>query len=187
MDPVLLSIQLMLGGLGVLGVATGDPTVIAEHAGRFLGCVLLTVFVSCLKPRLVVKYSPAFYILTLLLLGLVLIIGISPDGSESKRWLDLRFFTFQPSEIMKVAVIAYLATFFHNHLEQTPVGRPTLVIGLACGLIILQPDLGTSVFIFLLALGIMFIGPVKPQKVFAVGGLALVVGVMLGSLLLSDF
>lgn len=187
MDPVLLTIQLMLGGLGVLGVATGDPSVVLEHASRFLGCVLLTVAVSHIKPRLVVRFSPAFYLGTLFLLILVLIIGISPVGSDSKRWLDLGFFTFQPSEIMKVAVIAYLATFFHNHIEQTPIGRPTLVIGVACGLIVLQPDLGTSVFIFLLALGIMFIGPVKPQKVFAVGSFALVVGALMGSLLLSDF
>src|SRR5690554_2511828 len=104
MDPVLLTIQLMLGGLGILGVATGDPTVLVEHAGRFLGCVLVTVLVSFVKPRLVVKYSPALYLGTLALLILVLINGISPVGSESKRWLDLGLFTFQPSELMKVAV-----------------------------------------------------------------------------------
>ena len=187
MDPVLLTIQVMLGGLGLLGVATGDPTVMFEHGTRFLGGLLLTIAVSHIKPRVVIKYSPVLYIGTLLLLVLVLFIGVSPVGSDSKRWLDLGVFTFQPSEIMKVAVIAYLAAFFHNHIDQAPAWRPILVIGAACGLIVLQPDLGTSVFIFLLALGIMFIGPVKPQKVIAVGALALVVGGLLGSLLLSDF
>lgn len=187
MDPVLLTIQLLLGALGILGVATGDPAVLTEHAGRFLGALLITVFVSFIRPRTVVKLSPAIYVSLLVLLLLVLFIGVSPEGSQSNRWLLIGSFTFQPSELMKVAVIAYLAAFFHNHFDRTPIWKPTAVIGLACGLIILQPDLGTSVFIFLLALGIMFIGPVRPQKVFAVGGLTMVVGVMFGSLFLSDF
>ncbi len=187
MDPVLLTIQLLLGALGILGVATGDPAVLTEHAGRFLGALLLTVLVSFIRPRTVVKLSPAIYVSLLLMLVLVLFIGVSPEGSQSNRWLLIGGFTFQPSELMKVAVIAYLAAFFHNHFDRTPIWKPTAVIGLACGLIILQPDLGTSVFVFLLALGIMFIGPVPAQKVFAVGGLTVVVGVMFGSLFLSDF
>ncbi len=187
MDPVLLSIQLLLGFIGILGVATGEPSVVVEHAGRFLGAFLLTLVVGRMKPSAIVRLSPFAYVVTLGLLILVLFKGISPDGSASHRWLDLGFFTLQPSELMKVAVIAYLASFFHNHLGNTPVWRPTLVIGLACGLILLQPDLSTSVFTFLMALGIMFIGPVKPGKVLAVGGLALVVGVLVGSMLLSDF
>lgn len=187
MDPVLLTIQLLLGGLGILGVATGDPSVMVEHAGRFLGAFVLTLIASLIKPRTVVKLSPAIYVSLLVLLILVLIVGVSPEGSQSNRWLLIGGFTLQPSELMKVAVIAYLAAFFHNHFDRTPIWKPTLVIGLASGLIILQPDLGTSVFIFLLALGIMFIGPVKPQTVFAVAGLALAVGVMFGSLFLSDF
>ncbi len=187
MDPVLITIQLLLGALGILGVATGDPALLNEHTGRFLGAFLLTVFVSFIKPRAIVKLSPAIYLSLLLLLVLTLVRGVSPEGSQSNRWLDLGVFTFQASEFMKVAVIAYLAGFFHNHLDQTPIWRPTVVIGVACGLIILQPDLGTSVFVFLLALGIMFIGPVRPQKVFAVAGFALVIGGLFGSLFLSDF
>lgn len=187
MDRVLLTIQILLGALGILGVATGEPALFGEHAGRVLFGILLTFAVAAIRPRTVVRLSPFIYVTMLLLLVAVLIFGISPEGSQSNRWLDLGLFTLQPSELMKVAVIAYLATFFHNHLVDTPAWRPTIVIGIACGLIVLQPDLGTSVFIFLLAMGIMFIGPVKPQKVIAVGALALVLGGLIGSLLLSDF
>src|SRR5690625_4615629 len=169
MDPVLLTIQVLLGALGILGVATGDPALFGEQTGRVLLGVLLTMLVAAVRPRTVVKLSPFIYVTLLGLLIAVLIVGISPDGSQSNRWLDLGLFTLQPSELMKVAVIAYLATFFHNHLVDTPAWRPTVVIGLACGLVVLQPDLATSVVIFFLALGILFIGPVKHQMVIAVG------------------
>lgn len=187
MDTVLLTVQLLLGALGVLGVATGDPELLGGHTVRFLGGLLITMAVARLRPRTVVRLSPWLYLFTLLLLALVLVIGISPAGSDSRRWLDLGLFTLQPSELMKVAVVAYLAAFFNNHVENTPAWRPTVVIGVACGFIVLEPDLGTSMFIFLLALGIMFVGPVKTRKVLAVGFLAAVLGSLFGSLFLSDF
>lgn len=188
MDPVLLTIQALLMALGILGVATGEPAVTVEHAVRAAFCLVLTVVVSRIRPAHVVRLAPFAYVTLLILLVLVLFIGLSPEGSDSRRWIELPGgFTLQPSELMKVAVIAYLAAFFHNHMGNTPAWRPTLVIGIACGLILLEPDLGTSVFIFLMALGIMFAGPVPLRKIIAVSTFALVVGTVVGSLFLSDF
>ncbi len=155
MDPLLLAAQLTLGVLGVLGVATASPENAFDHLWRMALAVALTFIVSRISPQRVVRFSASFFLGVLALLVLVLFVGVSPDGSEANRWLDLRFFTLQPSELMKVAVIAYLTAFFHNHLSSFQVWRPMFMVGLAVALIVAEPNISTAIFIFLLALAIM--------------------------------
>ncbi len=155
MDPLLLAAQLTLGALGVLGVATANPDVAFDHFWRVALAVIFTFFIARLSPRRVVRLSTGFFLGVLVLLALVLLIGVSPDGSDANRWLDLGFFTLQPSELMKVAVIAYLTAFFYNHLSSFQVWRPMLLISVAVGLIIAEPNISTAIFVFFLSLAIM--------------------------------
>ena len=155
MDPLLMAAQLTLGALGVLGVATANPEAWFDHLLRVVVALVITVFVSRLSPLRVVGLSKGFCITVLLLLVAVLFVGIEPEGSDAKRWLDLGIFTLQPSELMKVAVIAYLTAFFHNHLANWQVWRPLFIVGLAVGLILAEPNVSTAIFIFLLGLAVM--------------------------------
>ena len=110
MDRYLLTIQIVLGAFGVLAVATGRPELGLEQAARVILGLLATIFVARIPAIQIVKISPYAYILTLFLLLAVIFFGSSPIGSESKRWLSIGESTFQPSEFMKVAIIAYLAS-----------------------------------------------------------------------------
>src|SRR5690606_20332363 len=132
-DRPLFAAQLLLGALGMVGVAAGsvEPVSATGHGLRVLAAVAVTLLVARISVKAVLKLSPFVFVLTLGLLVAVLFAGISPAGSESKRWLDLGVFTLQPSEFMKVAVIAYLAAFFYNPLGDWHIWRPMLVIGLA--------------------------------------------------------
>ncbi len=150
-----MAAQLTLGVLGVLGVATASPEDWSAHLLRVLVALAVTVLVARISPQRVVKLSPTFYVGVLLLLAAVIVVGIEPEGSDAKRWLDLGPFTLQPSELMKVAVIAYLTAFFHNHLGDWQIWRPLLVVGLAVGLIVAEPNVSTALFIFLLGLSVM--------------------------------
>ncbi|MEX2535922.1 MAG: FtsW/RodA/SpoVE family cell cycle protein [Trueperaceae bacterium] len=187
MDPLLLIIQLLLGALGILGVATGEPGLAVDHGLRFLAAFLLTVLVSRIKPTSVVRYSPAAYVGVLALLGLVLIIGSSPEGSESKRWLLIGGISLQPSELMKVTVIAYLTAFFHNHLGDWQIWRPMLVIGLAAGLIVVEPDVSTSAFLFALAFAIMIAAGTSLARLVAISTAAAVIALLVAGSYLSQF
>ncbi len=187
MDRLLLSIQILLCALGVIGVAAGEPSEMSGHLVRVAACLPITFIVSRIKPQAIVRMAPAAYVVLLVALLLVLFIGISPPGSDSRRWLDLGVFTFQPSELMKVAVIAYLASFFSRRPADTPVWRPTIMIGLACILVLFEPDIGTTAFIFLLALGTMLAGPVPLRKILAIGTFTLAAGVMAGTIFLSGY
>ena len=155
MDPFLVAAQLTLGALGVLGVATAAPELAFDHLGRVVFAFLITALVSRVSPQRVVKLSAPFFLGVLALLVLVLFIGVSPDGSDANRWLDLGFFTLQPSELMKVAVIAYLTAFFYNHLGGVEVWRPLVMVGIAVSLIAAEPNISTALFIFLLGLAVM--------------------------------
>src|SRR5690606_25174092 len=128
MDRTVLFVQLALGALGIVGVAGREPGDAFEHGTRVLLALLLTVVISRLSPKVVTKLSPWLFVGVFGLLVAVLFVGVSPEGSESKRWLDLGGFTLQPSEFMKIAVIAYLTAFFHNHLGDWHIWRPMLVI-----------------------------------------------------------
>jgi len=154
-DPLLMAAQLTLGALGVLGVATANPEGWTDHLARVGVALVITVFAARLSPLRVVRLSKGFCITVLLLLVAVLFVGVSPEGSDARRWLDLGVFTLQPSELMKVAVIAYLTAFFHNHLANWQVWRPLFIVGLAVGLILAEPNVSTAIFIFLLGLAIM--------------------------------
>lgn len=187
MDPVLLTVQLMLGALGVLGVATSAPDLALEHALRFAACLAVTVVVARVPPRTIVKASPFAYVTVLALLVAVLFVGSSPSGSESRRWILIGSFALQPSELMKVTVIAYLTAFFHNHLGEWEIWRPMVVIGAAAGLIVAEPDVSTALFIFALAFAIMLAAGTTLTRLVSISTAAALIAVLVAGPYLSQF
>lgn len=178
MDPVLIGVQLALGALGVLGVSASEPGQGLEHGLRVLFALGVTLVVSRVSPKGIVRLSPFAYVTVLLLLVLVLFVGISPTGSTAKRWLLIGNFTLQPSEFMKVTVIAYLAAFFYNHLGDWQIWRPMLVIGLAAGAIVVEPDISTALFIFLLAMAMMLAAGTSFVRLLSIGTFAAIIAVV---------
>jgi cell division protein FtsW len=187
MDRTLILIQLLLGAFGILGVATGEPSLALEHGLRFAACFGLTMFVGRIKPRAIIRLSPLAYGVVLALLVAVLFIGVSPAGSESKRWLLIGNFSLQPSELMKVTVVAYLAAFFHNHLGNWQIWRPIVVIGIAAALIVVEPDVSTALFLFLLAFGIMVAAGTSMVRLISIFTAAAFVAALVAGAYLSQF
>ena len=90
--------------------------------------------------------SPAFYFLSLLLLVAVLVVGKKLNGARS--WFGLGYFNFQPSEIAKIASILLLSKYLSQENRTYLVFKDFLMAGVIMGvpmfLIILQPDMGTT-------------------------------------------
>ncbi len=105
---------------------------------------------------------------------LVLVLGAAARGS--KRWIELPFFTFQPSELGKLLLIVALAGFVIDRARrQSDVQRTArlLLMGLIpAGLVILQPDLGTGLVYGVITLTVLFIGGISWTHFAALGGLA---------------
>ena len=115
------------------------------------------------------------YFISLFLLLLVEFFGIS--GMGAVRWLDLGFMRLQPSELVKVTVIMFLASYY-DWLPRNKISNvvwiivPLLIILLPVFLVVRQPDLGTALLIFLGGLSIMFIAGVS-WFYFAFSGLGI--------------
>lgn len=129
-------------------------------------------------------------------IALVLVLGAAARGS--RRWIELPFFTFQPSEIGKVLLIAALAGFVIDRARRIPERQRTarlLVLGLApAALVFLQPDIGTGVVFVVITLAVLFIAGVRWTHFAALGGLAvaavtiaLVVAPAVGLPVLKDY
>jgi rod shape determining protein RodA len=105
---------------------------------------------------------------------LVLMFGAAARGS--RRWIELPYFRFQPSELAKLLLIVALAAFV---IERTRRGTPIrqtlriLALGLApAALVFLQPDLGTGIVLVVITLTILFLAGVPWPHFAAIGGLA---------------
>ncbi|TMJ10583.1 MAG: putative lipid II flippase FtsW [Bacillati bacterium ANGP1] len=112
------------------------------------------------------RLTPWLLIMAILSLTLVLMPGIGRVAGGARRWIVLAGpFAFQPAEGAKLALALYLA---HVLTKRGPglgdpraVSSPLLVTTLISGLILLQPDMGTSLLVALLAAAVFFIGGVR--------------------------
>jgi len=191
-DYILIFVTVCLVSFGVtmvfsaspgLGLSVGDAFYYVKRHLFYL-FIGLGAFWFALKSNLQNWKRWSFFIFAASLVSLLLVliphIGLELNGS--KRWIDLGFFTIQPSEIAKFAVILFLATILSN--EKVKLGDfwrwffPLLcVVLLVAGLIMLEPDLGTSIIVVAIALIMFFIAGAKLTHLSALGGLG-VLGVI---------
>lgn len=113
---------------------------------------------------------------TFLLLLLVFVPGIGRTANGASRWIDLRIFTFQPSELAKFVLIAYAAYGVDRKGENPRAGwrffLPMLaVMGVFVALVLKEPDFGMAVVITASFLALLFVGGL-PWKVLAAIGSA---------------
>lgn len=114
-------------------------------------------------------YGGWFFALGGVLLILVLVPGVGVKVNGSTRWIALPGFRFQVSEAVKLSVVIYMAGFVTRHREQVTekaagLVRPLVWIVIACGLLLLEPDMGTAVVILVIAMGMMFLGGARLKQ-----------------------
>jgi cell division protein FtsW len=98
------------------------------------------------------KYVPILLLVAFVLLLAVLIPGIGLRINGARRWLGAGPLTFQPSEVMKLALVLYVARYLADHPKRMrgfrqAIAPVAVVAGPACLLIVVEPDLGTALVI----------------------------------------
>ena len=153
-DYVLVFSILILGLVSILAMYSTDGGEFNYHTNshilRFCVFFCLFFFISLIQVRFWHDQSYLIYILFFILLVCVKYFGLTSSGS--KRWLDLYFMNLQPSELMKVGLILFLAKYYHRvSIENMNSIRYlfTPIIALVAPLLLVatQPDLGTSILI----------------------------------------
>ncbi len=162
-----------IGCLTLYSAAGGKITPWAlNQAIRFcIGFVTMLV-AALIPPEFYYKTATPFYIITLLLLIVVEVAG--HRGMGAQRWINLGFFKLQPSELMKIAIVLELARYFsitpfENIRTLKGLIIPAIIVGAPVGLIILQPDLGTSLMILFCAVILFYLAGVQWWKFALVG------------------
>jgi rod shape determining protein RodA len=121
------------------------------------------------------KYTRHLYVINLLMLGLVLVLGHTAMGAQ--RWINIGPFVFQPSEFAKLIIIVTLADFLagrEGKLRNLKELIPCFVfVGVPMVLILLQPDLGTSLVFIAVLFGMLFIAAGRPLLVCGIFGAGL--------------
>ena len=153
-DYILVVSILVLGIISMFAMYSTDGGEFKYHTNSHIlrFCVFFALFflVSLIQIRFWHDQSYLIYIsLFLLLLG-VKYFGLTSSGS--KRWLDLYFMNLQPSELMKVGLILFLAKYYHRvSIENMNTLRylftPIIALIAPILLVATQPDLGTSILI----------------------------------------
>ncbi len=179
----LLAVVLVLMLTGVVMVLSASPIVGINHGGepllyfrRHLYSVGLAVIVLLVTLGIDYQFWRRLAIpivaVSMMLLVAVLLVGDTVYGS--KRWLDFGFFHVQPSEIAKLAVVIAVAAFLERHYHELAVShrslRPLLlVLGGGCALVLLQPDLGTTLILVAIAAGMIFAVGVPSRYLLRLG------------------
>lgn len=145
---VLLVVIACIGFIMLVSASNGsfEPWASRQMIRFVLGFALMLI-VALIDLRIWLKYAYLIYLLSVGLLGAVEVIGST--GMGAKRWIDLGFFQFQPSELVKLAMVLALARYFHG-VTHTEVRRvaflipPLLMVAAPAVLMLRQPDLGTA-------------------------------------------
>jgi rod shape determining protein RodA len=151
----------------------------SRHVVRFcLGLALIYVVVL-VDIRWWMRAAYPFYLGVLVLLALVPLIGVENGGAQ--RWLGFGEYSFQPSEIMKIALVLALARYY-QWLPPEKVWRPDamlpplVMVGLPTVLALAQPDLGTAALFGIVGCGIMFLAGVS--WVYFIGAVVGIIAVL---------
>ena len=153
-DYVLVFSILILGIISMFAMYSTDGGEFKYHTNshilRFFVFFCLFFLVSLIQIRFWHDQSYLIYILFFILLLGVKYFGLTSSGS--KRWLDLYFMNLQPSELMKVGLILFLAKYYHRvSIENMNSIRylflPIIALIAPLLLVATQPDLGTSILI----------------------------------------
>jgi rod shape determining protein RodA len=176
---VITSITLV-GVIALYSVAGGslDPWA-SRHVARYCIGLALLFAIVLVDIRWWLRAAYPLYFVALILLALVIVIGVESGGA--KRWLGWGEFSFQPSEMMKIALVLAIARYY-QWLSPRQVSwpwaviPPLLMIGIPVVLALDQPDLGTAALFGIVGGGLLFLAGVS--WLYFLGGLAAVIAVL---------
>lgn len=139
--------------LGLLGREGADFTYVTlKQFGILVAGLIVMYIVSKINYRIWRRLAPIIFLLTLILTALVFSPSLGIELGGAKRWLGLKVFSFQPSELLKLGAVMFLAAWFsvRRRAQSALTGFWVflLVIGLCAGLILAQPDTGTFMILF---------------------------------------
>ncbi|AAC22792.1 cell division protein (ftsW) [Haemophilus influenzae Rd KW20] len=171
-----------------------DPFYFAKRDAIYVLLSLLTCYISLqISSSQWEKWHAKIFLFSVILLLLVPFIGTSVNGA--KRWISLGILNFQPAEFAKLALTCFLASYFTRRYDEVrsrhvSIFKPFIVMLVLGCFLLLQPDLGSTVVLFIIMSGMLFIVGAKILQfvgLIALGGILFVWLVLTASYRLKRF
>ena len=178
-DWTLLGIVLLIASIGILniysttsgGEISGTPLYLKQIFWLLIGLAVM-VAIAFTEYRFYSDFAYIVYTVAFFFLLVVMGYGIITSGAQ--RWIKIGSISFQPSEFVKISLILALAKFFQRppvregySLKDLPL--PFLLLLLPTGLILKQPDLGTSIILLLVFFSILIFVKIRWTSLLTIG------------------
>ena len=173
LDYILLVCIFLLGFISFATMYSTDGGEILFHTKshflKFIVFSLLMIVISLFNIRIWFSLGYIIYIIIVGMLVWTAIFGITASGSQ--RWINLYFINIQPSELMKIFIILCLAKYFHRiKLENVnslyALITSLVIIFIPMSLVIIQPDLGTSLLISISGISVLWFAGLNHKYFF---------------------
>ena len=151
---------------------------LSRHAMQIGIAVLAALVVVQIPVAVWEKAAPYLFVAALVLLVLVLVPFIGKVVNNSRRWIPLGFINFQPSELAKVAMAMYAASYMTRKMDVKEnfvraVWPMAVALGFTGFLLLREPDMGAFMVVAIISMGILFLGGVN-GRMFLLSGAVLV-------------
>ncbi len=163
--------------VGVVFVASASMTIaeqqyhdpfyfLTRHLIYALIGLALAVAVTLLPTERLQNAAPIILVAGMVLLAIVLIPGLGHMVNGSRRWLGFGFFNVQPSELMKLCMVVFMAAYLARHGDEVRTslrgfGKPLLLLAIVSALLMLEPDFGSTAVVATTALGMLFLAGMR--------------------------
>ena len=157
---ILIVVLAVIGTVMLYSAANGDwnPWAV-KHLSRFIAAFGVMMALAFIDPKYYYRGAYTFYFISLLLLIAVELTG--HVGMGAQRWINLGLFKIQPSELMKIGIVLFLARYFSATTIQgiksiRGIIIPAILTVLPVALIAAEPDLGTALMVLCTAAVMLF-------------------------------
>ncbi|HVA71210.1 MAG TPA: putative peptidoglycan glycosyltransferase FtsW [Acidimicrobiales bacterium] len=138
--------------------ANGTAFSIMAHEVAYLCLGVFALYVAArVRLERLVRHAPLLIVVGLVLLLAVKAVGVTTNGG--KRWLNLHVINLQPSELFKLFSVIFIAWLIQHHHDELNNGRQLLIwtmpVWFGCGLIVLEPDIGTASVVLVIGLSML--------------------------------
>jgi cell division protein FtsW len=188
LDTVTIALTLALTLLGLVMVTSASVSIASQETGqpfyyleRQLALVavggLCAALTFSIRTEWLERASVSLLAVALVLLVVVLLPGLGHSVNGSRRWLHVGALNFQVSELARVLVLLYVASYAVRREEQlreqlTGLVKPLALLALAGALLLVEPDFGAATVLFATGFGLLFLAGARLRYVLAMMALA---------------
>ena len=167
-----------------LPLTEGSFSLIISHISKVIIALIIFLLIFRFPTNFWSKVDIQILLIAFFLLFLVFAPIIGQEVNGANRWIRVFGFSIQPSELMKFALIIYISSYCSRRLDEFKekwlgFWKPILVVVVAISLVLIEPDLGSSAVIFVVALSIMFIAGAPLRHLLVIFSLGMSVFILM--------